>query len=209
MNKLFLIIFLFSLIFLIYTFFKKSESRKKKIKYSSIIAIISFILVGMTAPSTPSSAKKQVKTTTKTEYIGKNNYNKDKKYNALLLSKKGSLKKELSSIKTQEDNDKKAQDQAIEKQKADQEKADQEKQAAALAAQKAQEQQNSQQQQQQSQEQVSRPTPNENLVYIAPNHGKKYHRDPNCRGLRNAISVTSMTEAQAQAEGYTLCGWEG
>lgn len=45
-------------------------------------------------------------------------------------------------------------------------------------------------------------------VYIAPKSGKKYHFDPHCRGLKNAHSVSSMTENQAKSAGYNLCGWE-
>ena len=50
----------------------------------------------------------------------------------------------------------------------------------------------------------------EEMVTVAPNAGKKYHLDANCRGLKRATSTTTMTlaEAQAQAQGYTLCGWE-
>ena len=48
----------------------------------------------------------------------------------------------------------------------------------------------------------------EQMVTIAPNSGKKYHLDPNCRGLSRANSTTTMPLSQAQAEGYTLCGWE-
>ena len=48
----------------------------------------------------------------------------------------------------------------------------------------------------------------QNTVYIAPNSGRKYHNDPNCRGLSRANSVIPMSLADAQAQGYTLCGWE-
>ncbi|KRL86975.1 DNA-entry nuclease [Lacticaseibacillus pantheris DSM 15945 = JCM 12539 = NBRC 106106] len=44
-------------------------------------------------------------------------------------------------------------------------------------------------------------------VYVTPT-GKKYHFDPNCRGLRTAKSVETMTLSQAEADGYTLCAWE-
>ncbi len=45
-------------------------------------------------------------------------------------------------------------------------------------------------------------------VYIAPDSGAKYHFDSGCRGLSNANSIVSMTLSDAQAQGYTLCGWE-
>lgn len=45
-------------------------------------------------------------------------------------------------------------------------------------------------------------------VYIAPESGRKYHFDRNCRGLTNADRVVTMTLGEARAEGYTLCGWE-
>lgn len=48
----------------------------------------------------------------------------------------------------------------------------------------------------------------QNTVYIAPDSGRKYHNDPNCRGLSRANSVIPMSLADAQAQGYTLCGWE-
>lgn len=48
----------------------------------------------------------------------------------------------------------------------------------------------------------------EQMVTVAPNAGKKYHLDANCRGLKRATSTTTMTLAEAQAQGYTLCGWE-
>lgn len=48
----------------------------------------------------------------------------------------------------------------------------------------------------------------ESTVYVATQSGSKYHFDPNCRGLNNANSVSSMDINQAKAQGYTLCGWE-
>lgn len=45
-------------------------------------------------------------------------------------------------------------------------------------------------------------------VYIAPDSGTKYHFDSTCRGLHNANSLEKMTVSEAQAEGYSLCGWE-
>lgn len=48
----------------------------------------------------------------------------------------------------------------------------------------------------------------EEMVTVAPTAGKKYHLDANCRGLKRATSTTTMTLAEAQAQGYTLCGWE-
>lgn len=45
-------------------------------------------------------------------------------------------------------------------------------------------------------------------VYVAPDSGKKYHYDQGCRGLKSANSIVSLTEQEAIAQGYTLCGWE-
>lgn len=50
--------------------------------------------------------------------------------------------------------------------------------------------------------------PADNIVYVAPLSGEKYHLDPNCRGLRNAESVAELTLSEAEADGYTLCGYE-
>ncbi|EMF0269995.1 hypothetical protein C7N31_RS11495 [Enterococcus hirae] len=46
---------------------------------------------------------------------------------------------------------------------------------------------------------------NEQTVYIAPDHGTKYHLNPNCSGLNNANSVVAISLQEAQACGYTLC----
>lgn len=46
---------------------------------------------------------------------------------------------------------------------------------------------------------------NEQTVYIAPDHGTKYHLNPNCSGLNNANSVVAISLQEAQARGYTLC----
>lgn len=45
-------------------------------------------------------------------------------------------------------------------------------------------------------------------VYIAPQSGTKYHFNQNCRGLRRANSISSMTENEAISSGYSLCGFE-
>ncbi len=45
-------------------------------------------------------------------------------------------------------------------------------------------------------------------VYIAPNSGKHYHFDAKCRGLRTAKSVKSVKLSAAEANKYTLCGYE-
>ena len=42
-------------------------------------------------------------------------------------------------------------------------------------------------------------------VYIAPYHGKKYHRSPSCRGLNNADATQPISIEQARARGYTPC----
>ncbi|OQO70173.1 hypothetical protein BH747_08410 [Enterococcus villorum] len=46
---------------------------------------------------------------------------------------------------------------------------------------------------------------NEQTVYIAPAHGKKYHFNPNCPGLNHANSVVAISLQEAQAQGYTAC----
>ncbi|MFD1432641.1 hypothetical protein [Lacticaseibacillus yichunensis] len=45
-------------------------------------------------------------------------------------------------------------------------------------------------------------------VYVAPLSGKKYHFDKNCRALKNAKSIQTLTLKVAIQEGYTLCGYE-
>ncbi len=84
---------------------------------------------------------------------------------------------------------------AAEQQRQQQAAAQAQQQAAAEAQQQAA-QQAAQQAQQQNNEQV---------VYIAPDHGTKYHLNPNCSGLNNANSVVPMPLSEALAKGYTLC----
>lgn len=48
---------------------------------------------------------------------------------------------------------------------------------------------------------------NQQMVYIAPDSGRKYHYNPNCRGLNNANSVVSIPLSEAQGS-YGLCGFE-
>ena len=69
-----------------------------------------------------------------------------------------------------------------------------------IKANEAAEQQRQQQAAAQAQQQN-----NEQVVYIAPDHGTKYHLNPNCSGLNNANSVVSMPLSEALAKGYTLC----
>ena len=46
-------------------------------------------------------------------------------------------------------------------------------------------------------------------VYIAPNSGRRYHFNPNCRGLRRAHgNITKISLKRAINQGYTLCKWE-
>lgn len=49
---------------------------------------------------------------------------------------------------------------------------------------------------------------NQQMVWIAPQSGRRYHFDPTCRGLRRANSTVQMTLQEAQAQGYTHCGYE-
>ena len=47
------------------------------------------------------------------------------------------------------------------------------------------------------------------VVYIAPTSGKRYHYNPNCRGLRRARgNITKISKKSAVSRGYTLCKWE-
>lgn len=46
------------------------------------------------------------------------------------------------------------------------------------------------------------------VVYIAPQHGKKYHYKKYCRGLSNANSKRRVTLRWARSHYYRLCGWE-
>ena len=41
-------------------------------------------------------------------------------------------------------------------------------------------------------------------VYVSPS-GKKYHRDPNCRGLRNAKSLEEISQEEALSRGKEPC----
>ena len=47
-------------------------------------------------------------------------------------------------------------------------------------------------------------------VYIcSSNNAKKYHQNPNCRGLSNCqFKVVKMTLAAVRSKGMTLCKWE-
>lgn len=49
---------------------------------------------------------------------------------------------------------------------------------------------------------------NQQMVWIAPQSGRRYHFDATCRGLRRANSTVQMTLQEAQAQGYTHCGYE-
>lgn len=48
-------------------------------------------------------------------------------------------------------------------------------------------------------------TPQGEIVYIAPDTGKKYHLSQGCRGFNNANQVISMSVDQARAQGYEPC----
>ena len=44
---------------------------------------------------------------------------------------------------------------------------------------------------------------------IAPRSGRRYHYDPNCRGLRHARgNISKISKKSAVSRGYTLCKWE-
>lgn len=50
-------------------------------------------------------------------------------------------------------------------------------------------------------------TGTEKIVYVTPS-GTKYHYTDTCRGLSNANSTSTMTEADAIENSYSLCGFE-
>lgn len=58
-----------------------------------------------------------------------------------------------------------------------------------------------------SQETATQNTNDQQLVYITAT-GSKYHFNRNCRGLRNANSVSTMNLSDATAQGLTKCGFE-
>lgn len=84
--------------------------------------------------------------------------------------------------------------------------------AAEKAAQEKEQQQATQNSQAQSNESSSQhvtPVDNvEQVVYIAPQSGTKYHFSAGCRGLNRANSIQEMSLSEAQSRGYDLCGWE-
>lgn len=45
-------------------------------------------------------------------------------------------------------------------------------------------------------------------VWIAPNHGHRYHYSKHCRGLNPANRVKHVTKKWAKSHHYTLCHWE-
>ncbi|MDD6666898.1 MAG: DNA/RNA non-specific endonuclease [Lachnospiraceae bacterium] len=68
-------------------------------------------------------------------------------------------------------------------------------------------QQAAQSTQQASQDTASANSGSERTVYITGS-GKHYHLTTSCRGLRQAKSITPISESDAIARGYTLCGFE-
>lgn len=94
---------------------------------------------------------------------------------------------------------------AKEKKEAEEKKHQEEEQKKKQEEQAQQQQVN--QNQQQSQNSTQEAT-NGQIIWIAPNYGKRYHQYPDCRGLRNAGSKMQMTIDEAMAQGYTKCGFE-
>lgn len=47
-----------------------------------------------------------------------------------------------------------------------------------------------------------------NYVWIAPNHGKKYHYSKHCQGLRTAKRLSHVKLKWAKAHHYTKCAKE-
>lgn len=81
-------------------------------------------------------------------------------------------------------------------------KAEEERQRQEAAARAAQSEQQRLAEQQAAQQQ------NQQMVWVAPQSGRRYHFDLTCRGLRRANGTVQMTLQEAQAQGYTLCGYE-
>ena len=117
-------------------------------------------------------------------------------YEAIPLDKRPSAHQERiaqvrTAVETKEAQERQAQEAA---RKAEEEKKKAEE-AARLEQQRLAEQQAAQQQ-------------NQQMVWIAPQSGRRYHFDATCRGLRRANSTVQMTLQEAQAQGYTHCGYE-
>lgn len=118
-------------------------------------------------------------------------------YEAIPVDKRPSAHQERiaqvhTAVETKEAQERQAQEAA---RKAEEERKKAEE-AARLEQQRLAEQQAAQQQQ------------NQQMVWIAPQSGRRYHFDPTCRGLRRANSTVQMTLQEAQAQGYTHCGYE-
>ena len=47
--------------------------------------------------------------------------------------------------------------------------------------------------------------PQDQVVYVAPNSGKKYHLSPDCRGLNNNAGTVQMSLSEATSKGYERC----
>ncbi|MBC2036853.1 Ig-like domain-containing protein [Listeria booriae] len=86
-------------------------------------------------------------------------------------------------------------------------KAEQEKQA--QAAEEARKQQEAEAARKKSAQAEVQPHSNEQgqMVYITAT-GKRYHFDPNCRGLNNSNGETQVTLSEAQSQGLTKCKFE-
>ena len=117
-------------------------------------------------------------------------------YEAIPVDKRPSAQQERiaqvhTAVETKEAQERQAQEAA---RKAEEEKKKAEE-AARLEQQRLAEQQAAQQQ-------------NQQMVWVAPQSGRRYHFDATCRGLRRANSTVQMTLQEAQAQGYTHCGYE-
>ena len=123
------------------------------------------------------------------------------------------LDQEITKIEEEEKLAKEKEEaERIAAEKAEAERVEAERVAAEKAAQEKERQQATQNSQAQSNESSSQHVTQvdnvEQVVYIAPQSGTKYHFSAGCRGLNRANSIQEMSLTEAQNQGYDLCGWE-
>ncbi|WP_147369770.1 hypothetical protein [Bombilactobacillus bombi] len=227
---MFRIILVIIIAYLLYLIHKniKSHSRPWPIIIASVILI--FVGIGAGGNAT-TNASVEHRSASEVQQM-KNKYLNEKESTSDLQKENSELSNQEQKEKSEKDkiliayNQQKPQFQKENEQKQQQEKLAQEQKEQQEAQQKQQEEQQRQaaEAQQQQQEQQRRQQQNQTpagqpqysndqqgqMVWVAPNSGKKYHYDKTCRGLRRANgNITQMTEQQAKSQGYSLCGFEG